>query len=292
MSPQNGVQFRQSLEKRLQNLAKARSIDLQRLRRRVAFDQFLARIFSQTPPHYLLKGGYAIESIFLHSRATRDIDLACASKRYNPIEEEALLHSLRSLAEIDLNDGFLFGIEKAKKSLETPLYGGMRFPVSSFVGGRLFVPFSLDVSQDVRLKEYQTTVGENWLSFIGKPPPTFFMTTFEQQIAEKLHAYSMPRSATNSRVKDLVDLALILREDKIDLVIARQTIIQTFNVRKTHPLPVTLAQPPSEWRTPFRSMANECQLHLELEDAFLLITQFYQNHIKNPSLEAEALIPT
>jgi Nucleotidyl transferase AbiEii toxin, Type IV TA system len=34
------------------------------------------------------------------------------------------------------------------------------------------------------------------------------MIAREQQFAEKIHAYTPPRSAQNSRVKDLVDLAL------------------------------------------------------------------------------------
>ncbi len=113
MNIQNRSHFRQSLEKRLQNLAKNQSVDLQRLRRRVAFDQFLARIFSQSPPQYLLKEGYAIESIFQYSRTTRDIDLVCADIKYDPIKKEKLLHSLRGLAEVDLKDGFFFQIERA-----------------------------------------------------------------------------------------------------------------------------------------------------------------------------------
>ena len=56
--------FRRALEDRLQAIAKKEGIDLQRLRRQVAFDRLLARLFpagdsKQLP--WVLKGGYAME---------------------------------------------------------------------------------------------------------------------------------------------------------------------------------------------------------------------------------------
>ncbi len=56
--------LRTALETRLQDLARRGATDIQRLRRRVAFDRFLARLFVAEPPeryHWFLKGGYAME---------------------------------------------------------------------------------------------------------------------------------------------------------------------------------------------------------------------------------------
>jgi hypothetical protein len=39
--------FRRALEVRLQDIAKREAVDLQRLRRQVAFDRFLARLFRE-----------------------------------------------------------------------------------------------------------------------------------------------------------------------------------------------------------------------------------------------------
>lgn len=57
--------FRRALEDRLQAIAKKEGVDLQRLRRQVAFDRLLARLFQvgdlkQLP--WVLKGGYAMDS--------------------------------------------------------------------------------------------------------------------------------------------------------------------------------------------------------------------------------------
>jgi hypothetical protein len=72
--------FRQSLESRLKAIAKERAIDLQRVRRKVAFERFLARLFSVQPYPWVLKGGYALEVRFAVARATKDMDLGTRLK--------------------------------------------------------------------------------------------------------------------------------------------------------------------------------------------------------------------
>src|SRR5260221_11576269 len=67
--------FRKSLESRLMNVSQDTNIDLQRLRRKVAFDRLLARFFVNGSNTWVLKGGYALEIRFAHARATKDIDL-------------------------------------------------------------------------------------------------------------------------------------------------------------------------------------------------------------------------
>ena len=68
--------FRTALETRLREIAHSRGTDLQRLRRRVAFERLLARLFSQVDPPWLLKGGYALElRLQERARSTLDLDL-------------------------------------------------------------------------------------------------------------------------------------------------------------------------------------------------------------------------
>ncbi len=58
------------LEARLQIRAKAVGVDVGRLRKQVAFDCFLTRIFPSGSDEAgcVLKGGYALELRFLHAR--------------------------------------------------------------------------------------------------------------------------------------------------------------------------------------------------------------------------------
>lgn len=71
--------FRRALEDRLKNIAREQSIPLDRLRRRITFDRFLARLFdrSNSNPQWLLKGGDALEFRFHNiARTTKDVDFS------------------------------------------------------------------------------------------------------------------------------------------------------------------------------------------------------------------------
>src|SRR3989338_3785468 len=76
-SPEN---FRQALEDRLRNISLSENIPLDRLRKRIAFDRLLARLFDdrkKQKPQWFLKGGYALEIRLPYiARATKDIDMA------------------------------------------------------------------------------------------------------------------------------------------------------------------------------------------------------------------------
>ena len=99
----SATDFRKSLEARLQLLATKTGEDLQRLRRKVAFDRFLARVFAQEKPEFYLKGGYAMELRVKAARATKDIDLTCIRRVRDPghLLSHIILNDLQSFARID-----------------------------------------------------------------------------------------------------------------------------------------------------------------------------------------------
>jgi hypothetical protein len=51
---------------------------------------------------------------------------------------------------------------------------------------------------------------EDWLGFGGIAPPALPIISAEQQFAEKLHAYTVLRT------KDLVDMVLLIKQEKLD----------------------------------------------------------------------------
>ena len=61
--------FRKHLESALQIHSTKTGENIQRLRRKVAFDRLLARIFTEQPSSFFLKGGYAMEFRINHARA-------------------------------------------------------------------------------------------------------------------------------------------------------------------------------------------------------------------------------
>jgi Nucleotidyl transferase AbiEii toxin, Type IV TA system len=82
----------------------------------------------------------------------------------------------------------------------------------------------------------------------------------ETHIAEKLHAYTLPRKRPNSRVKDLPDIALLAGVRELEADRLRSALEQTFTSRKTHAVPVSLPAPPDAWVAPYARMVDEDEL--------------------------------
>jgi hypothetical protein len=273
--------LRTALETRLQKLAKIQQADIQRLRRRVAFDRFLARLLgSERRPDYpwILKGGYAMELRMQLARATKDIDLAIPMASGNPAPESgaSLRVLLQDAASLPLPDGFSFLIGEAKLELDAAPQGGSRFPIHANMAGRTFARFGLDVGVgDELIEPVEIVQGEGWFDFAGLPRPEFRMISREQQFAEKLHAFTLPRTGSeNTRAKDLVDLLLLLRMS-LDSGRLIDNIRRTFARRNTHPIPIELDQPPSSWRARFDALAGECNLDVDLDEAFEQVAQYF-----------------
>jgi hypothetical protein len=187
--------FRKSLENRLMNISQESNIDLQRLRRKVAFDRLLARFFVNGSGTWVLKGGYALEIRFAHARATKDIDLNLPIQRFASSESEHLMTMLQEESHIDLGDYFTFAFRPAMQELDGAPEGGFRFPVEAIMDGRPFVKFHIDIGiGDVLVEPVEKIIGEDWLEFAGISPATIYAISKEQQFAEKLHAYTLPRT--------------------------------------------------------------------------------------------------
>lgn len=163
----NANDFRKSLEMRLKNYARASNIDLIRVQRAVAFERLLARLFALDDPMFLLKGGYAMELRVVQPRATRDVDLTCLARARSTGEylTQTILSELRRLADLPMDDHFVFRIGEAKHDLENAPYGGARYPVTAMLAGRPFIQFQLDVGADSVVATPERLPGKGWLGF-------------------------------------------------------------------------------------------------------------------------------
>ncbi len=269
-----GIAFRAALEERLKRESRDQGIDLQKLRRKVAFDRFLARLFREPDTGWVLKGGYAMELRFHTARATRDLDFTVRFAQSGGNDE--LLRHLQDTGATDAGDFFSYRIGEAMMDLDGAPYGGARYPVESMLGGRTFVKFHLDVGVgDVIIDPTEKATMRDWLGFAGIAPPEVPMIQREQQFAEKLHAYTLPRpEAPNSRVRDLVDMVLLIESGTLRPSRVTRAIEATFRRRGTHPTPDVLVPPPDTWTSPFARLAAECSLELSVTDAFGILQKF------------------
>lgn len=278
--------FRTSLEERLKKAATNAGVPLNTLRLKVVIERLLARLFTRQDPPWLLKGGYAMELRYRpRARTTKDIDLTVKTV---PGELAARLAQIRDeiqkAADQDLGDFFVFQVAVPSSELQGAPDGGARFPVTALLAGKVFAKFHLDIGfGDPVLTDPEALLGQDFLGFAGIEPAKVLAIPKAQQFAEKLHAYSLPwKDRPNTRVKDLVDLALFVTIDAPDKKAIRSAVEATFRLRDTHPIPTILLPPPDSWKTTFADMAVEANLPIvDLAEGFGVVKQFWSEVIGN-----------
>ncbi len=250
------LRFKDALEQRLRNAA-TDGVAFARARQMLVFDRFLARVATGFGDAAVLKGGLVLELRLARARTTRDIDLRMMGT------PQDLLPRLQATARLDLGDFMAFEVVPhpggAEIDNDALRYEGFRFRVTCTLAGKPYgEPFGVDVAfGEPMLGDPDVVAGPNRLAFAGIAPPTVRLYPIETHIAEKLHAYTMPRRRPNSRVKDLPDIALLASAQVLDASRVRSGLEQTFTFRATHPLPPSVPPPAVEWERPYAAMARE-----------------------------------
>ncbi len=241
--------------------------------------RFLARLFRDESTPWVLKGGYALELRFKSARSTIDIDLTVqrvVAAENSDNAAQIVRAMLQSAAHLNLDDWFEYTVGAPTQELAGAPYGGARYAVDARVDGRIFAKFHVDAGiGDVTMQPVERVQCADWLDFAGIPTPEVRMIAREQQFAEKVHAYTLPRNSPNSRVKDLVDIALLIGDRQLDQRKTAQALHLTFERRHTHVLPATLTSPPRDWQRPLEVLAEECGLLANMNAVFEGVREFY-----------------
>ncbi len=263
--------FRQALDERLRKEHFRSGIPQDTLRKKVLIERLLARLFTRPDAPWLLKGGYAFELRFRPlARTTRDIDLGLGE--VDSSSPEALLEGIREelqrTCELDLGDFLRFEIGRPTELKGAPLGGGT-FPVVARLGGKEFGRSSIDVGcGDALVGVPEELVGHDLLEFAGLAPARVRAIPKAQQFAEKVHAYSSPwTDRVNTRVKDLVDLLILIERGALEADELRVALRATFERRRRQELPRVLPPPPPLWREEFQFLATETSIALTRLDA-------------------------
>ena len=277
--------FKTAVERRLNNDASASGMNLNRRRQLFVFDRFLARVFNFLEDAVVLKGGMVIELRLQRARTTRDIDLRMVG---NP---DAVLADLQAAGRLELGEYLAFKVQADPRhpeiEAEGMTYQGLRFKAQGQLAGKPYsAPFGIDVAFGEPLCGLPEEIeGSPFLQFAGIEPARFRIYPVATHIAEKLHAYTLPRRRPNSRVKDLPDIALLATAGDIESVTLRQTIERTFEHRATHPVPEAVPDPPGTWGPVYERIAKNDGLNWKtLGD----VTQAVQDFL-NPALAGESL---
>lgn len=278
--------FKQALEQRLRSSAKT-GAEFARRRQMLIFDRFLARVVAVLGDAVTLKGGLVLELRLARARTTKDVDLRMVGS------PDTVLARMQEAGRRNLGDFMSYEIRPDEDHPEIQndgvRYDGYRFRVECKLAGRLYGgPFGVDIAfGDPILGEPDTVVAEDVLAFAGITPPRLRLYPIETHIAEKLHAYTMPRRGRqNSRVKDLPDLALLGMVRPLDARHLRAALEQTFSFRSTHALPASVPTPTDAWCTPYEAMAHEDRLVWATLDAVTKAVQSFLDPVLAGGLDA------
>ena len=252
MSKRKPPAFKAALEEKLRQLAAKSGQLFERLQSIFVMDRFAARMLERYPDEVLVKGGYAME-VRLHgsqlrARTTKDLDISFR------VPADSALEILQEICQTDLGDFLSYEVRLSEElTMEGNEYGGTRYTVGCFWLGKLYRNFGLDIAfgePQMKPELVPSPLLAEWLNSEGVKRPSYRLISREQHLAEKLHAYTIPRSYPNSRVRDFPDMGLLVQEEILADEVLR-VVQKVFEHRNTHKLPQQLPVAADEWSASF-----------------------------------------
>jgi len=217
-----------SVRARLLNLAKAQGVDFNQVLIRFALERILYRMSkSAYADRFLLKGALLFTLWYdMPHRATRDADLL----GFGPSDLEAIARTFRDIAGVEARDGITFDpasvtVDEIRKNAG---YAGVRVLIAGEIArarcqtqidigfGDAVTPGPIEAIYPVLLDDL--------------PAPRLRTYPVYTVIAEKLHAIAL-LGMTNSRLKDYLDLSVLLERETLDAEILAEAIAATFKRR-------------------------------------------------------------
>lgn len=278
MAYESPAALRQALETRLGNRSRETGVDLERLRRRAAFERLLVRLELGMPHRWVVKGGMALEiRLGDRARSTRDLDLALRDAHADgPAVRELLIDCLSVPWE---EDGFDFRVgEPTTITLDEAGRPGWRFPVDTRMAGRRFASVRLDVvARDDEVSKTQRVALPGVLDFAGLERHEVEVVDPAQHFAEKVHAFTRTYgNRPNTRVRDLPDMVLLIDDGLEPTAELLAIVSRLFVARADTALPVELPGPPPFWRENYPALAAELDVSAKtLDEAMAYVRMFW-----------------
>ncbi len=217
-----------SVRARLLNLAKTQGVDFNQVLVRFTLERILYRLSqSEHADHFLLKGALLFTLWYdMPHRATRDADLL----GFGASDLESVAQTFRDIASVAVDDGIVFDPDSvaAEEIRKDAGYTGARILISGELAkarcktqidigfGDAVTPGPVDATYPVLLADL--------------PAPRLRTYPVYTVVAEKLHAIAL-LGMTNSRMKDYLDLSVLLDRETLDTDLLAQALKATFERR-------------------------------------------------------------
>ena len=278
--------FKQAVNDRLLKIARERQLPVHRYQARFLIERLLARVL-RAFPQVIVKGGMAIDLRLENARTTKDLDLGLRQ-----LDAEKILPELQRVCQMDFGDWLTFEIEEDRNHpvllAEGMACEGKRLKARAILSRKpFFGAFGVDVALGEALGPPDAVQLQPLIPLALEPAESLWipLCRLETHIAEKLHAYTLPRKTENSRVKDLPDLAILASARDLSSEALQSAIEQTYSRRGTHPIPSAVPAPPPNWKPRYANMALENRLPwLELANVFRAVCDFLDPLLQRPLL--------
>ncbi|MDR1851911.1 MAG: nucleotidyl transferase AbiEii/AbiGii toxin family protein [Propionibacteriaceae bacterium] len=269
------------LNQRINSVARNRGLAANRLRHHIAFQRVLARL--ALDDKWVLKGGFSLEMrLGLGARATKDLDmLRMARPTSNPLDVQDLLqHAL----DADLGDGFTFQVNMPRQmDIRDAEPSTWRVHLKTVYSGSLFTETVIDVVLADMTSGADTEALTIAPELVGQPF-TITAIDLDRHAAEKYHAcvrvYANERTST--RVKDLVDLVLLVEGSWLHVDRLGSALIRVFQERNGCEPPAKLSdEPPGGWVDSYPAVAAETGAeNRDALEAWALISRYYERALE------------
>ena len=219
-----------SVRARLLNVAKAQGADFNQVLVRFALERILYRLSqSAHADHFLLKGALLFTLWYdMPHRTTRDADLL----GFGPSDLESIAQTFRDIASVDVEDGIAFdpasvSVEEIRKDAG---YTGARVLITGEIAKarcktQIDIGFGDAVTPGPVNAVYPVLIED-------LPAPRLRTYPVYTVISEKLHAIAL-LGMTNSRLKDYLDLWVLLDRETLNANTLSRAIAATFLRRET-----------------------------------------------------------
>jgi hypothetical protein len=219
-----------SVRARLLNIAKAEQTDFNSVLVRYALERFLYRLGqSAHADRFVLKGAMLFNLWYaMPHRPTRDVDLL----GFGPSDLQSIAQAFREIVAVAAQDGIVFDaasvrVEEIRKNAG---YAGARVLVSAeLAGARCKTQIDVGFGDAVTPEPVDAVYPVLLADFAAPRLRTYPVYTV---VAEKLHAMVL-LGMTNSRLKDYLDLSVLLEREALDPATLAAAITATFTRRGT-----------------------------------------------------------
>nr|WP_260408189.1 nucleotidyl transferase AbiEii/AbiGii toxin family protein [Planomonospora venezuelensis] len=235
---------------------------MSQLRKQLAYDRLLARLFSDPEGGWILKGGVAMLARLSVARHSADVDLVARAD-----SPQAGLEVLREHAAADLGDFFTFVIGRPRRLVQG--VEGVRVAVEARLGPRMFERFGVDLVTGVFITGIPETAAPLVpMAVPGVVQPDYLLYPLVDTVADKVAAMSeRKQDRPSTRFRDLVDIVLVARNCPLQARDLRAAFASE-RLRRALPEVVALDVPDEKlWRAGYASVARDADVPKDLDEA-------------------------